>query len=167
MVKDIAIVIPTIRPELMKEFEKAWEPLFDKHNVEYIVIADGYNPKVIVNGVEVSFNYLKELVQRFYTGVVNIGYAYIYKNLPDVKYIITFHDDETPVGDCIQDHIDILNKKASINWFTPTSEFMRGFPYKVREEAPIMPLIVLATVLVFVLVLWKLFPCISVLRRGG
>ena len=38
VVKDIAIVVPTIRPELMKEFEKAWKPLFDKHNVSILLL---------------------------------------------------------------------------------------------------------------------------------
>ena len=138
MNKFIAIVIPTIRPELMKTFEEAWMPLFEKHNVEYIVVADGDEPEVRHNGQKYFRLEKDNLVQHHYTGVVNLGYAYIVKKLPDVEYIMTFHDDELPIGDPIQDHIDALNMRLPINWFSPTSEYMRGFPYEVRQEAPVM-----------------------------
>ena len=49
---NIAVVVPTIRmKESMPAFMEAWQPLFDKHNVELIVIDDtGDKPQVIHNG---------------------------------------------------------------------------------------------------------------------
>ena len=133
--RKIAIVVPTIRPELMTSFYEAWEGLFVKHNVEYIVVTDGDVPYILHH----DKHYIDtDLIQHHYTGVVNLGYAYVAQNLPDVEYIMTFHDDETPIGDPIQDHIDTLNLKLPISWFSPTTEYMRGFPYEVREESPVM-----------------------------
>lgn len=143
--KDIAIVIPTIRPELMTTFNAAWKELFARHDVEYIIVADGDNPEVIHNGKTYSKDAIDSLhlVQNRYTGVVNLGYAFVAENFPNVEYIMTFHDDETPIGDPIQDHIDALNMKVPISWLSSTiinrpTDYMRGFPYNVREEAPVV-----------------------------
>ncbi len=145
MKKTIAVVVPTIRPSLLKSFEKAWMSLFEKHNIEYIVVADGDTPAILHknDSTNIKRNVPEGLVQHHYTGVVNLGYAYIAQNLPDVEYIMTFHDDETPIGDPIQDHIDALNMRVPISWFSTTiirssTDYMRGFPYGVREEAPVM-----------------------------
>lgn len=146
----IAIVIPTIRPELMTPFIDAWKDLFRKHEVDLILVIDGNEPKIeyIPYGLKRSVKYGVEdnptitppegCVTNHYTGVVNLGYAYVYKYLLDVEYIMTFHDDETPIGDPIQDHINALNMRVPISWFSPSSVYMRGFPYEVREEAPVM-----------------------------
>jgi len=40
----IAVVVPTIRLETISIFQKAWKPLFDKHNVELILVVDGDKP---------------------------------------------------------------------------------------------------------------------------
>jgi len=134
--RNIAIVIPTIRPELMTLFYEAWKDLFIKHNVEYIVVADGDVPCILYNGEQHFID--TDLVQHHYTGVVNLGYAYVAKFLPDIEYIMTFHDDETPIGDPIQDHIDALNMRLPFSWFSPTKEYMRGFPYGIRNEAEVV-----------------------------
>ena len=141
--KNIAVVIPTIRmKESMPSFMEKWQPLFDKHNVELIVIDDTEDtPKVIHNGytVEDTTMWATGLISNKCAGVRQLGFLYIAKCLPDIEYIITLDDDEFPIGDPIQDHIDQLNRKVPISWIsTGVDEYFRGFPYKVRTEAPVM-----------------------------
>jgi reversibly glycosylated polypeptide/UDP-arabinopyranose mutase len=138
MVKNIAVVIPTIRmKESMPTFMEAWQPLFDKHNVELIIVDDTENKPFILHNNE-RINLESELVSNKCAGVRQLGFLYIAQSLPDVKYIITLDDDETPIGDPIQDHINALNCEAPISWISTASDYMRGFPYGVRTEAPVM-----------------------------
>lgn len=136
---NIAVVVPSIRiKESMPAFMEAWQPLFDKHNVELIIIDDtGDKPQVIHNGEKKHLE--SELVSNKCAGVRQLGFLYIAKHLPNVQYIITLDDDEFPIGDPIQDHIDQLNRKVPISWLsTGIDEYFRGFPYGVRTEAPVM-----------------------------
>ncbi len=138
-IKTIGVVIPTIRMvESMPQFLDAWQPLFDKHNVELILIDDtGDTPQVIHNWEKKELQH--KLISNKCAGVRQLGFLYIAKYLPDVEYIITLDDDEFPIGDPIQDHIDQLQRKVPISWIsTGVDEYFRGFPYKVREEAPVM-----------------------------
>jgi len=138
-IKNIAVVVPTIRIDsLFIDFKNAWQPLFDKHNVELIVIDDtGDRPQVIHNGEKKDLQH--ELISNKCAGVRQLGFLYIAKCLPDVEYIITLDDDETPIGDPIQDHIDQLNRRVPISWIsTGVDEYFRGFPYGVRTESPVM-----------------------------
>ncbi len=132
--KNIAVVLPTIRLETVPAFLEAWQPLFDKHNVEFVLVVDGEVPYIEHNGRKDVGCYL---VSNFCAGVRQLGFYYVAKCLPDVEYIITLDDDETPIGDPIQDHIDQLNRKVPISWISTASDYMRGFPYKVREEAQV------------------------------
>lgn len=134
----IACVIPTIRIDtLFVDFKKSWQHLFDKHDVELIVIDDtGDKPQVIHNGEKKDLQ--NELISNKCAGVRQLGFLYIAKHLPEVEYIITLDDDEIPLGDPIQDHIDQLNRQVPISWISTASDYMRGFPYGVRKEAPVM-----------------------------
>jgi len=134
--KNIAVVLPTIRPETVPVFLDAWQPLFDKHNVEFVLVVDGEIPYILHNN---GVTYMKsDLISNFCAGVRQLGFLYIAKALPDVEYIITLDDDETPIGDPIQDHVNALDMKVPISWMSTASDYMRGFPYAVREEAPVM-----------------------------
>ena len=134
----IAVVIPTIRiVESMPAFLLEWGELFTKHKVDLIIIDDtGDKPQLLLNGEKKEFQ--SDLVSNKCAGVRQLGFLYIAKHLPEVEYIITLDDDEFPIGDPIQDHIDQLNRKVPISWISTASDYMRGFPYKVREEAPVM-----------------------------
>ena len=135
-IKDIAVVLPTIRPETLPIFLKEWQPLFDKHNVEFVVVLDGDIPCILHSNQRVELE--SKLVSNYCAGVRNLGFLYISKYLPDIKYIITLDDDETPLGDPIQAHVDALRMRVPISWLSTASDYMRGFPYGVREEAPVM-----------------------------
>lgn len=146
--KDIAVVIPTIRPESFKTFMKAWKPLFDKHQVTLVVVEDGKNPIVhYISGKEVGVKLPAEDVMgkyvscltNFNAGIRNLGFAYVAAELEEVEYIITLDDDEVPVGDPIQDHVDALNKRVPVSWIsTAVDDYTRGFPYGIRNEAEVV-----------------------------
>ena len=136
----IACVLPTIRPEKQKTFCKAWKRLFALHDVELLTVYDGKNP-ILEHG---KYRYTVEdvmgkknidLIYNFHGGVGNLGIAYIAKCMPQVDRILFLNDDEEPIGDTIQDHLDALDRKFPISWFNTASEYMRGFPYAVRNEA--------------------------------
>ena len=134
--KNIAVVVPTIRPEAIESFMDAWKTLLVKHNVEFILVVDGETPHIKHNGERKELS--SDLVSNFCAGVRQLGFLYIAQNLPDVEYIFTTDDDCTPVGDPIQDHIKQLNRKVPISWLSTANVFMRGFPYLVRDEAQVM-----------------------------
>jgi len=138
---NIAIVVPTVRPERLDTFLFMWKELFEKHNVELIVVWDGDKPFAEHRNnrftAEVILGEDSDLIYNKNDGVRNLGFAYVAKYLPDIEYIITLDDDVSPIGDTIQDHIDALNMRVPISWMNTASEYMRGFPYKVRSEAPV------------------------------
>lgn len=134
--KEIAVVVPTIRRETIDKFLDAWRDLFAKHEVEFILVVDGKDQHIVHNGVRKNLKC--DLVSKFSAGCKQLGFLYIAKFLPDIEYIIAIDDDCFPIGDPIQDHIDQLNRKVPISWLSTASEPMRGFPYKVRTEAPCM-----------------------------
>src|ERR1035437_5958575 len=131
----IAVVCGTIRPETIPAFLEAWKLLFDKHNVEFILVVDGEDQHIIYNEKRIDLK--SDLVSKFSAGCKQLGFLYIAKYLPNVEYILALDDDCFPIGDPIQDHIDQLNRKVPISWLsTATDIYLRGFPYQVREEAP-------------------------------
>lgn len=151
MVKDIAVVVPSHRQELTDSFLKAWQSLFDKHNVEFILVDDsGDEPMInhdtgitpVTKTMNVRMNArdldVKNLVSNKCAGVRQLGFQYVAQYLPSVKYVITLDTDVSPIGDPIQDHIDALNMRVPISWISTASDYMRGFPYGVRTEAPVM-----------------------------
>jgi len=147
MAKDIAVVVPSHKQELTDSFLKAWQPLFDKHNVEFILVDDsGDKPFIVSDSVKETESTLGgktwtdnlDLISNHCAGVRQLGFQYIAQNLPNVKYVITLDTDVSPIGDPIQDHIDALNMRVPISWISTASDYMRGFPYGVRTEAPVM-----------------------------
>lgn len=133
----IAVVVPTIREEKLKEFLTAWDFLFRKHNVKLYVVRDGKNPTVNGKSIKEVMGKYSNLIYNFNDGVRNLGFAQAYKDGAEI--IISLDDDVLPEGDTIQDHLDILNTRQPISYMNSTDDvFMRGFPYWAREEAPVM-----------------------------
>ena len=141
LIKTIAIVVPSHKQELTDSFLKAWQPLFDKHNVEFILVDDsGEVPHIVHKDAQAIYpNLSLDLISNHCAGVRQLGFQYIAQYLPDIEYIVTLDTDVTPIGDPIQDHIDQLNRRVPISWIsTGVDTYFRGFPYQVREEAPVM-----------------------------
>lgn len=138
--KKIAVIIPSIRREkLYDEFLPAWWEWFDKHEVELVVVWDGEQP--YVEHLDKYYFYSEimdknaDLIYNFHSGVRNLGFAYVAKFLPEAEVLISLDDDLTPIGDPIADHLQALEKRFPISWFSIASEYTRGFPYGVRSEA--------------------------------
>lgn len=136
--KSIAIVVPTIRPESYAEFEKAWQPYIEKHNILVVKVEDGDNPTANGKTVDEIMGEYKQLIYNRNDGVRNLGFALIAKEYKEIQYIISLDDDVTPYGDTIASHINILNTHVPISWISTASRYMRGFPYGVRNEAEVV-----------------------------
>ncbi len=143
----IAVVVPTIRPALMKDFQETWKFFFQKHNVTLITVLDGKKPSTGIGGVvdgdlgvtvETIMGKYKDVIYNFNGGIRNLGFAFVAKYLPEIKYIFTFDDDVKPLGDTIQDHLNALNSRVPVSWLSTGSEYLRGFPYGIREEAEVV-----------------------------
>ena len=135
--KNIAVVVPTIRD--MKPFMKAWQPLFDKHNVELVIVKDGKVPTVKNKTAKQVMGKYQDCLTNFNAGIRNLGFAYVAKYKPKIEYIITLDDDEVPIGDPIKDHIKALNRLVPVSWIsTAVDDYTRGFPYAIREEAEVV-----------------------------
>lgn len=162
----LAIVVPSIRPESLAQFKLAWAELFRRHSVEMFVVQDGTSPGIyhsswskfsaeesaaVRYGCAAIHAEHERFLFNFNDGVRNIGFLAACKLVPDIDAILTLDDDVFPVGDPIQEHINALNMTVPISWFSTAFradtkcvaadhhllQFMRGFPYGVRGEAPV------------------------------
>ncbi len=134
----IAVIVPTIRPESYKKFFDVWVSLFEKHDIELIKVVDGKNPTAGGKTVKEIMGKYSDLIYNFNDGVRNLGFAYVSKYLPTIDTVITLDDDVEPCGDTIQDHLDALGRFVPISWMSTASEYTRGFPYGIREEAEVV-----------------------------
>lgn len=138
MNKTIAVVLPSHKADYTKMFLEAWKPLFDKHNVDFVLADDSREtPFIVHDGKDIELE-THGLIQNHCASVRQLGFLYIAKFLPNITHIITLDYDTYPIGDPIQDHLDQLDRKVPISWFSTASDYMRGFPYTIREEAPVM-----------------------------
>lgn len=138
-IKNIAVVVPSHKQELTDLFYSNWKELFVKHNVEFILVDDrGEKPCIKHEGKIINLE--SDLVSNKCAGVRQLGFLYIAENLPDVEYICTFDTDTSPIGDPIQDHIDVLSQNvSSLDWINTCVEvYPRGYPYGERNKVPVM-----------------------------
>lgn len=138
----VSCVVPTCRPESYSKFLQAWEAQFKQHNVHLVTVTDGIKPEVTYHNKSYSLKKImgkySDVIYNKNDGVRNLGFAFVAKYLPQIDVCITLDDDTRPLGDTIGDHLSILGKKVPITWMSTASEFMRGFPYGIREEAEVM-----------------------------
>lgn len=159
----ICCVVPSIRPDSMAEFRKAWARLFERHNVTLTTVWDGDDPTIEMNdsklianahlgGKKVDLNqYWGDLFCRKTDACRNIGFAVA--ACSETDYLLTLDDDvHPPAGsDPIQEHLDVLQRRVPISWMNTATEgfiadehrgvkmpqYLRGFPYGIRNEAPV------------------------------
>lgn len=134
----IAIIVPTVRPASLAIFKAAWASLFERHNATLVVVKDGDEPTA--NGMTVRdiMGADSDLIYNHTDSVRNLGFAFAAQFLPSAEAIITLDDDTLPVGDTIEDHIRALSRRYPVSWMSTASEYTRGMPYDVRDEAPAM-----------------------------
>jgi len=172
----IVCVVPSIRPEQMAEFRKAWAHLFERHNVTLITVWDGDKPKGeftyrfpgtnVDIYQRVNLNGYEDLICRYTDARRNVGFIAASNPIPDpadgtligpADYILTLDDDVHPSAgsDPIQEHLDVLQRRVPISWMNTslpgvlnrdagyrfddlnTPLYLRGFPYGIRDEAPV------------------------------
>lgn len=153
----IAVVVPTIRPEKIKDFMIEWHDQFQKYNVNLIVVNDGERPTVNVYNLfrdgcsystriygldigKILDRKYRAVISNFNSSVRNLGFI-VAKNLK-ADVIVTLDDDTLPCGDTIGDHLKALDMKVPVSWISTTviekpSDYMRGFPYGIRDEVPV------------------------------
>lgn len=137
----VAVVVPTIveRADIFDTFMKGWQLLFDKHEVIFVKVLDGDEPKANNLSASKIMGKYADCLTNHNGGIRNLGFAFVAKYLPEVDIIITLDDDEIPIGDPIQDHLNALSSRVPVSWIsTATDEYMRGFPYGIREEAEVV-----------------------------
>lgn len=139
----IACVIPTIRPEQYERFIESWMPHIERHNVTLITVWDGDQPVAIYEGDKATAAELlgpdADLIYNRSDVCRNLGFAFVAARLPDVTHILTLDDDCFPSGDTIADHLAALDRRVPISWLSSSPDvYTRGFPYGVRDEAPVM-----------------------------
>ena len=139
---NITVVIPTIRPRMLPLFLKKWEYQFNQYDIKVVIVFDGENPEVRYlgnfyssNGVMGKYN---DLIFNKNDGVRNLGFAFVAKLFPDTEYIISLDDDVGPYEDTIGNHLKALSMKVPVSWLSTASEYTRGFPYLIREEAEVV-----------------------------
>ena len=137
----IAIVVPTNRPERVDGFLHAWRGLILKNLATLYIVFDESPVRIGV----FPFGKFKEfrtpdpefmkLIHTETDAVRNIGFVEVIKD--GAQIIVTLDDDVLPMDDrdAISEHVEALRGKHPTSWFNPYSNFMRGFPYCVREES--------------------------------
>lgn len=146
-----AVITPTNRPEEYVKFLEAWQPLFEKHEVELFVCQDNDKnyPEIADALADVPFNYklltwkdirAKHIPTR--TDMVRSwGFYEAYKRGCD--YMLTLDDDVRPIGDVFEAYEEqfeqgsVLSEFLSVGALTTSGLEMRGFPYKDRVKKPV------------------------------
>jgi len=135
----IGIVVPSNRSDCLEGFKRAWQPLFDKHEVSLICVRDAKDPMIEASGVASPLSEclpeFRAVLFRGTSAIRQAGFAFVAKHRPDIDVLVTLDDDVAPRGDPITDHLAVLGQRESISWFQLASEYTRGFPYEVRQEA--------------------------------
>lgn len=143
----LAVVVPTCRDEQIGKFLAAWDEQFRRHEATVLVVRDDTPSgdivipgRGVVGDEESVLGASKGIVARKSPACRCLGFAYIVQSLPDVEYVVTLDDDVEPDGDTIGDHLAALERRVPVSWMSSTvdgSPYMRGFPYGIRQEAPV------------------------------
>ncbi len=137
----IAVVVPSNRPEKLDAFKEAWKETFEKHNVQLVCVHDGDDPVIgYAKFAHVKLSQFPEWHDVIYThndGVRNFGFLWALRTWgKKLKIIITLDDDVIPSSsDAIEEHKEALSGSYPLTWFSTADQYMRGFPYGLREEA--------------------------------
>lgn len=145
---NLAVVVPTCRPGRMKAFIKAWRK--ELAGVPLVVVNDGDGPYVHhyrwddhskwAFGKALSTwndKCVHDLIFNHNDGVRNLGFLYVARYLPETTHILTLDDDTLPTPGCVQGHLDVIGRRVPVSWISTAQDYMRGFPYGIRDEAKV------------------------------
>lgn len=124
------VVVPSNRPEEIKKFLKAWDPLFGKHDVDLQIIWDN----------EDTWKQMPSFIPRKTDMVRSWGFYQAW--MTNCDYILTLDDDVRPTGDIFEAYEEgfkgsVLSSYLSVGALTDSGLQMRGFPYIDRKPAPV------------------------------
>jgi hypothetical protein len=153
MKKKIAVIVPTIRPELFDtEFFPAWEPLFRLHECAVYRVLDGETPRV-QRWKHNSDNYtptynvahtptqwqeiaieIPDCIYNYTDAVRNLGFLAA-KHNDDPDIYISLDDDVLPIDDLdpVSEHVWALSRSVQLDWVNTAKSHvnMRGIPYSL------------------------------------
>lgn len=130
-----SVVVPTIRPEQFRQFEKAWTPLFEKYNVDLIVVDDMPTP---FRGGHLSQRDVPSFIPRKTDMIRSWGFYKAWEK-GSTDFILTLDDDVVPYMDVFQEYQKEFEKGRPLSSYLSTGSLttsgleMRGFPYKDRS----------------------------------
>lgn len=138
-----AIVVPTIRPECLREFLQAWRAQFASHHI--LIVEDHPEPSFRVPDgnvrhfswaeIDAEFGAQSWIFPRQTDGIRSYGFYKAWQLQPDM--IVTLDDDCFPLSDhFLEDHFRQLEQPAvSPGWVsTGTGATPRGVPYDAVER---------------------------------
>ncbi len=138
-----AIVVPTVRPESIREFLEAWRSQFASHDI--LIIEDGPEPALNVSDsnihhfcwadIDAEFGRESWIFPRKTDCIRSYGFYKAWQLQPDM--IVTLDDDCFPCGEgFIEDHFRQLQQPAiSRGWVSTGSGAMpRGVPYDTLDR---------------------------------
>jgi len=150
---EIAVVVPTIRD--ITPWLNAWREQLHRHHAWLLIVYDGEEPRLEVQrfttgSTSSNSSFITaidllgkdaDLISHRTPACRNLGLAAVAlrEDLRHVDVIVTLDDDTRPNQATLRSHCLVLDQRVPISWLpTATDPYMRGFPYGVREEAPVM-----------------------------
>ena len=136
---NVAVIVPTCREDQIKKFKLAWKKQLELHEAKLIIVHDGDEPWIEADHNFTVASLMGEdlsLISSHTSAVRNAGTAYA--ALVGFEVLFTVDDDCKPIGDTIGDHLKALYQRVPISWMPIGTQYTRGFPYEIRQEAPVM-----------------------------
>lgn len=144
---NIAVIVPTIRPESWNVFFDKWGDIFDKHKVMLIKVDDSKDYPTLISyrflGDKEVSSFQENAPQKDWLfnktdGCRNLGFFAAYE--AGAEIFISLDDDVYPIPgtDPIQNHINALSMSVSPHWMSTAQDWrVRGIPV-FGEKWPVM-----------------------------
>ena len=126
----VAVVVPTCRPESLRTFLAAWDGLFNKHDVELVIVRDE----------PATWALLPPFVPHHTGAIRSLGFLEAWRKGWDV---VTLDDDCLPAEGV--DLFDEYEAASAVKWPVGPyldightfglGEYMRGYPFSHRDVA--------------------------------
>lgn len=126
-----AVVVPSNRPDRLREFQAAWSDLFEMHDVELIVVRD--EPE--------TWKAMPSFIPQRSDMIRSYGFGQAWETEHD--YVLSLDDDTSPWADPFAayemafDEGAPLSDYLSVGALTDTGLQMRGFPFRDRKPATV------------------------------
>lgn len=123
---NVAVVVPTIRPDLMRQWERAWRRELNHNNANLYVVHDNQETW---DEIDNTLGERGRVISRQSDGVRCWGFLKALRDGADI--IISLDDDVEPTTGCIYRHIEALTKDHEETAWTQVVPFRtRGIPFR-------------------------------------